>query len=295
MPAVILRYARLFRVRQYSKNLFILMPLFFAAKFTDFNLLAKSVEAFVLFCLLASAVYILNDLFDRESDRKHPEKKKRPIPSGAVGTVEASVTAGVLGALSLGLAWFWSTSLFLWFFFYLAVNVLYSLWLKHLPLIDIHIIALGFVVRLYVGKAVTGLALSYWIILMTFLLMLFLAMAKRRDDVRVLKSLGRLSRPAVTGYNMEFITGGMILMATATFVSYVMYTISPEIVQKYGQRTLLSAPLLLFGILRYLQITLVFNQSASPAEVLLRDRIIQLALLAFFGYYALIIYLHPSS
>ncbi len=271
------------------------MPLFFAAKFLSVPLLLSSLKAFGLFCLLASAVYIINDLADRSADRSHPKKKKRPIASGAVSRLEALLWVGVLSAASLGVAWFWNHVLFYWLAFYMGINLLYSFWLKHVALIDIHVIALGFVVRLYVGKAVTDLTLSYWIVLMTFLLALFLALGKRRDDVLVFKAKGKSPRPAAAGYNLEFVTGAMILMASVTVVAYLMYTVSDDIVQKYGHRDLFPSVLLfLLGILRYLQITLVFNRSASPADVLLHDRIIQLSLLAFFGYFVLIIYLHHS-
>lgn len=278
-----MHYIKLLRPHQYVKNLFILSPLFFAFKFRDMDLLGKVLLVTACFCLVASAIYILNDYLDVEEDRKHPTKRNRPIASGKVPPRNALVIMVLLlivGGLGLYMI---SLSALILTGVYVLNNILYSYRLKHVPLLDITMISVGFVLRLFIGEAAGDgeLPLSMWIILCTFLLAMFLALAKRRDDV-LLSQEGKKVRKSIDGYNLEFINGGMMIMASVTLVAYISYTISPEVTQRLGtDRLYFSVFFVVIGILRYMQITFVEQKSGNPTKVLLKDLFLQLTVLGW--------------
>jgi decaprenyl-phosphate phosphoribosyltransferase len=281
----------LMRPLQYFKNLFIFAPLFFGLKITDIKLLSTAFLAFVSFSLVASAVYVFNDYHDVEEDRLHPTKKYRPLASGSVSKKSALLlmlallVAGMGGACLLGRQMLFIVSV------YLVINIAYTLKLKHLAIIDVFIIAIGFVLRLFIGSAVTSIQLSVWIILMTFLLALFLALAKRRDDVLVFLSGGDKVRKVIDGYNLDLVNLSMTIIASVTTVSYIMYTVSPEVIKKaHTDKLYLSVVFVLLGIMRYLQIAFVENKSGSPTDVLIRDRFIQLTILGWVLTLSVLIY-----
>lgn len=272
------KYADLLRVHHYIKNLFIFLPLFFGLKLTDPAIVLKGVEAFIVFCLIASAVYILNDIFDLAEDQQHPRKNLRPLASGAVSISTASVIAVVL--LLLGIAGGYFLSILPLIGLYVALNLIYTLYLKTVAIVDVIVVAVGFVIRLFVGSAVSHIGLSMWIVLVTFLLALFLAFAKRRDDVLILLQTGRSPRKNTAGYSLDFLNTAMSIMATIVIVSYLMYVASPEVVHRFNAPYLyLTTLFVVLGILRYLQITLVEQNSGSPTQILLHDRLIQMSIL----------------
>lgn len=276
-------YLQLLRLHQYVKNGFILAPLFFAFRFTDLHLLGNLVVVAMGFSFVASAIYILNDYFDREADRQHPTKRNRPLAAGSVTVTGAFAMFG--GLLGLGGAMIGLVSLdaLLITGLYVLNNLLYSYRFKHVPILDVTQIALGFVLRLYVGQAAgEGLTpLSMWIVLVTFMLALFLGFAKRRDDV-LLALDGNKVRKAIDGYNLEFINGAMMLMASVTIVSYISYTISAEVISRLHTDQLYYTVLfVVVGILRYMQITFVEQKSGSPTKVLLRDLFLQLCIVGW--------------
>jgi decaprenyl-phosphate phosphoribosyltransferase len=282
---------KLMRPHQYVKNLFILFPLFFALKIDDTALLLNALLAFAAFSLTASAIYILNDYHDIEEDRQHPTKRERPLASGAVGKTEALLlTAGLLAAgfslmASLSLP---ATAILA---LYTLLNVAYSFALKHVAIIDVVIIAVGFVLRLFVGGAVTGVALSMWIIMMTFLLALFMALAKRRDDVLIYNNTGRKMRRVIDGYNLQFLDTAMSIMGAVVIVAYTIYTTSAEVVQRLQSDHLyLTTLFVIIGILRYLQIAFVHLDSGSPTKIVLTDRFMQLTLLGWIVTFIWILY-----
>jgi 4-hydroxybenzoate polyprenyltransferase len=286
----------LFRVREYSKNFFIFLPLFFGVKFNDPSLFLKSFVIFVLFSMLTSAVYLLNDRLDLETDRKHPRKKNRPLASGKISKSFALVLCLGLASVSLILGFFWKLPIGLWMSAYLVINLFYSFGLKQVPIVDIFMIASGFVIRLYLGTAATGMYLSHWIILMTFLLALFLGLAKRRADLVLVLGGGENLRASIKGYSLEFVNGAMILMAAVTLVCYIMYSVDDTIVAKYHSRSLFpSVIFVLFGILRWLQISFVQNHPGTPTDVLLGDRLVLLSIVLWLGYFGFLIYWpHPN-
>lgn len=274
----------LLRPRQATKNLFIFLPLFFGLELTDGSLLARAALAFVAFTFTAWAVYIFNDIRDVDADRLHPVKKGRPLASGEVTTKAATALLAVLGAA--GLAFMALTSLqALWILLiYAALNVAYSLGLKHVPILDVAIVALGYVFRVLVGGAVTGIPLSAWIVVMTFLLALFLALAKRRDDVVLFLKTGSQARRVIDGYNLAFLDSAMTIMGGVVIVAYVSYALGPGLGERLGTESFyLTTFFVVLGILRYLQVTMVEEGSGNPTEVLFQDRFLQLTLLGWLG------------
>ncbi len=270
---------QLMRPHQYIKNIFILLPLFFALKITDIHLLTQALLAFIAFSLTASAVYILNDYHDIEADRQHPEKKNRPLASGVISKQQA---LGIMAILFLaGFALMASVSLEAAGILaaYVIMNIAYSLRLKHIAILDITIIAAGFVLRLFVGSAATGIVLSQWIVVMTFLLALFMALAKRRDDVLIYLETGKKMRKVIDGYNLQFLDTAMAIMASVVIVAYTIYTTSPDITEKFHTHYLyLTALFVILGILRYLQIAFVHLDSGSPTKIVLKDRFMQVTI-----------------
>ncbi|MDQ7042141.1 MAG: UbiA prenyltransferase family protein [Sulfurimonas sp.] len=268
----------LLRPHQYIKNLFIFAPLIFAFNFTQSSIVDASL-AFILFSLLASSVYILNDYKDIEEDKKHPKKCLRPLASGAISKKTALLLFFSLSFLSLFAAFIYSQALFLVLVAYFILNIAYSFKLKHIAIVDIFIIATGFVLRLFAGAQVTDTTLSMWIIIITFLLAIFLALAKRRDDV-LLSIEGKETRKNIDGYNLEFVNAAMVLMSGVVILSYLQYTVSPEVIARIGSEYLyLTTLFVILAILRYMQITFVEQQSGSPSKIVLHDTFIKITLI----------------
>ncbi len=279
------------RPHQYIKNLFIFLPLFFAMKITDTALLFNAIIAFIAFSLTASAIYTLNDYHDIEEDRQHPKKKNRPLASGAISKQQAVTVMAVLVILGFGLmaTLSWAAAGIL--AAYVLMNLTYSFRLKHIAILDVTIIAVGFVLRLFIGSAVTGIALSMWIVVMTFLLALFMALAKRRDDVLIFLETGKKMRKVVDGYNLQFLDAAMAIMASVVIVAYTIYTTSDAVVQRlHSEYLYLTALFVILGVLRYLQVAFVLKDSGSPTKIVLKDRFMQLTLLGWVISFVWILY-----
>ena len=285
-------YMDMLRVSQYTKNLFIFLPLFFALEMHEIHRLLALTLAFLAFSLLASAVYIFNDLLDIEEDRRHPRKKHRPLASGSISRRAAIVWMIILLGLGGVTAWCLDYRMFLLCAAYIAINIAYSLKLKHIAIVDIMIIAAFFVIRIYVGGVIGEVPVYMWIVIMTFLLALFLALGKRRDDMLIFQQTSEMPRKSIDGYNLRFIDTSMMIMAAVILVAYLMYTISPEIMAKFKTDKLyITAFFVLLGVLRYLQITLLDENSGHPAEILLKDRILLIAIVAWIVSFFLLVYL----
>jgi 4-hydroxybenzoate polyprenyltransferase len=288
---MIKNYFKILRFHHYIKNLFIFLPLVFGLKLFDFGAVSKTFIALVGFSLLTSAVYIINDLRDIEEDRNHPVKKNRPLASGAVRKATTYYLIAILLILSSVIALFLNADIFSLFLIYFIFNLLYTFKLKHHPIIDVGAIAVSFVIRLFVGSAAADIPLSMWIIVMTFLLALFIAFAKRRDDVLIYLQDGKRARKVVDGYNLEFLNMAMAIMAAVLIVTYILYSISPEIIVKtHSDKLYLTTIFVILGILRYLQIAFVGNKSGTPTEVLLKDRFIQASVLLWLSTFIFILY-----
>lgn len=279
------------RPHQYIKNLFIFLPLFFAIKITDTVLLTNTVIAFIAFSLAASAIYTFNDYYDIEEDRQHPKKKNRPLASGAISKVQAVVIMVVLLVSGFALMTTESLQAVAILAAYVIMNIAYSFYLKHIAIIDVVVIAIGFVLRLFVGSVVTGIQLSMWIVIMTFLLALFMALAKRRDDVLIFLETGKKMRNVINGYNLQFLDTAMAIMASVVIVAYTIYTTSAEVVERFHSQYLyLTALFVILGIMRYLQIAFVHLDSGSPTRIVLKDRFMQLTILAWIVSFVWLLY-----
>ncbi len=282
---------QLMRPHQYVKNLFIFLPLFFALKITDIHLLSNSLIAFIAFSLTASAVYVLNDYHDIDEDREHPSKRDRPLASGAISKQQGIGIMLILFGIGFLLMSILSLKATAILAIYVMMNILYSLWLKHIAILDIIIISIGFVLRLFVGSLVTHIELSMWIVIMTFLLALFMALAKRRDDMLIYLDTGKKMRKVIDGYNLQFLDTAMSIMASVVIVAYVIYTSSPEVVDRVDSHYLyLTSLFVIIGIMRYLQIAFVLQDSGSPTKIVLRDRFMQLTIVGWIITFAWILY-----
>jgi len=283
------------RPKQYIKNIFILLPLFFAGQITNTVLLVNALVAFVAFSLSASAVYILNDYKDIKEDRKHPKKKSRPLASGLISKNIALSLMIILLITGFILMATISTKALVILGIYVILNICYSLKLKRFAIIDVTIIAIGFVLRLFVGSFAYEIPLKIWIVIMTFLLALFLALAKRRDDVQIFKKSGNKMRKSVDGYNLQLIDGSMMVMSAVVIVAYLLYTTSHEIIEKFQNENLyLTTLFVIFGLMRYLQITLVEKNSGSPTETIFKDKIMQINLVLWVLSFIWLIYMSPT-
>ena len=269
------------RPRQYVKNLFVFLPLFFGQKFLDFELMLRSIWAFICFSMIASAVYIFNDYQDITVDRQHPVKRYRPMASGVINIKIAFAIMLILLSLGLGISYRVHPYLFIILISYFMMNIFYSLTLKHIAILDIFIIAIGFLLRVYAGGVSISENLKMWIVLMTFLIALFLGLAKRREEI-LLGIKGTQVRKSVDGYNLEFINAAICLMASVIVVSYISYTVSPEVMERFHSKYLyMTTIFVILGILRYLQIIFVENNSGNPTELLLTDHFLQMTILAW--------------
>lgn len=278
---------KLCRVHQWVKNGFIFLPAFFGQALNA-NSAVPMLLGFLCFSFLASAVYIFNDIIDAPVDRLHNEKKSRPIAAGKVSVGTAYGLAAVLLTSSLIGAFFIDQLFLAACIVYLIQNILYSAWLKKFALIDITIISLGFLIRLFVGGVIADVPISNWMYIMAFLLAMLLALGKRRDDLLILKNEGTEVRKAVRGYSLEFVNIISVMLSAITVVAYIMYTLSPEVIARVGNSHVFVTSLFVFlGVLRYLQLALVYENTGSPTLILLKDnptRLIVLAWLLTFGY-----------
>jgi len=282
---------RLIRPHQYIKNLFIFMPLFFAGQIGNTDLLLNVVIAFIAFSLTASAIYVLNDYHDIEEDKQHPKKKHRPLASGAISKTQAIIIMPVL--LMAGLTLMFSLSLKAGGILttYVVMNIAYSFYLKYIAILDVVIISIGFVLRLFIGSIVTGTSLSMWIVIMTFLLALFMALGKRRNDVLIYLDAGKKMRKVIGDYNLQFLDTAMAIMASVVIIAYIIYTITPEIIARVNSEYLyLTSLYVVIGVMRYLQVSLVLKDSGSPTMIVLKDRFIQLTLIGWLLTFGWILY-----
>ncbi len=284
----------LIRPQQWIKNGFVLIPMFFGGRLLNADDVIASVVTFFAFSFAASAIYCFNDIVDVDADRRHPVKCHRPIASGAVSVPTAYALMAVLALLSALLLSFLpqragETAGIVAFYFLL--NMAYCLWLKRHAIIDVCTVAFGFVLRILAGGMACDVAVSNWLVLMTFLLALFLSFAKRRDDVLRMNETGEPPRRNTIRYNITFVNQAITITGTVTLVCYIMYTVSPEVVSRFHAPYLyLTSIFVLVGLLRYMQLTVVDEVSGDPTKILLRDRFTQAIVVAWIMAFLLIIY-----
>jgi 4-hydroxybenzoate polyprenyltransferase len=271
--SLVLDLLRSLRPAQWTKNLVIFAGLIFGKKLLDAGAVADAIAAFVVFCALSGVVYLVNDLADRESDRLHPLKARRPIASGAVPAGVAAAAAFVLGAAALAAAYLIGRPFAAVAVAYVALQLLYSGPLKHIIIIDVLTIAIGFVLRAAGGAVAVQVEISHWLFVCTILLALFLALAKRRHEIVLLAGNATSHRPILGEYSAYLLDQMIGVVTASTLVAYVFYTISPETQAKFGTPWLgLTIPFPLYGIFRYLYLVHQREGGGSPADLLLTDR-----------------------
>lgn len=287
---------KLIRPHQWLKNVFVMIPMFFGGSLLDPSDIRASVITFFAFSFIASSVYCFNDIIDVDADRRHPVKCKRPIASGAISVKSAWALMALMFLLSAGMVCLLDTythiiQVGLVILVYYLLNILYCSKLKQYAIVDVCIIAFGFVLRVLAGGFATDIVLSNWLVLMTFLLTLFLSFAKRRDDVLRMNETGEPPRKNTIRYNLTFINQAITITASVTLVCYIMYTVSPEVVNRFHSDLLyLTSVFVLLGLLRYIQITVVDKKSGDPTKMMLRDRFTQCVVLVWALTFLVLIY-----
>ena len=283
MAKTLYTYLKLLRIHQWVKNFFIFAPIFFSFDFLNLEALINALYAFIGFSFIASSIYIINDWKDVELDRLHPTKKQRPLASNAISIRNAFIVC--IALLILG----FSTYLFILknniatilLLFYFVLNIFYCFKLKQLSIVDITIVVIGFVIRLFIGSIVTSIVLSHWIIILTFLLALLLVVGKRRNDVVIFTETGQEMRKSITGYNIEFLNTIITSVVTIIIFSYIMYTISAEVMLRNGEHLYITSLFVILGLFRYLQAIFVEKKGDSPTKLVLKDRFLQITILCW--------------
>lgn len=285
---------RLIRPHQWVKNLVVLLPVFFGGALLHIESVYAGLVTALCFSFAASSIYCLNDIVDVDDDRRHPVKCHRPLASGAISIAQGYIlmfSMFVLSMLSTFLLCQSQLETAFVILFYWILNIAYCLKLKQYAIIDVCVVSFGFVLRILAGGYATSIHLSKWIVLMTFLLMLFLSFAKRRDDVVRMNETGHAPRQNTIRYNLTFINQAITITSSVTLVCYIMYTVSPETIHNFHTDYLyLTSVFVLVGLLRYIQIAVVDKRSGDPTKVMLHDRFMQFVVLAFGLAFLFIIY-----
>lgn len=279
------------RPGQWTKNLVVFAGLIFGQKLLNPADVATASAAFGLFCLLSGVVYLINDIQDRDADRHHPVKSRRPIASGALSVGRAWTAAIVIGVGALAAAFALDRGFFLVGLSYLLLQISYSLWLKHGAILDVLAIALGFVLRAAAGAVVLHVPFSHWLLVLTLLLALFLATAKRRAELVALADGATTHRRSLEHYTLPMLDQMLSVMMACTLLAYAFYTINPETVAKFGTNHLLfTLPLPIYGLFRYLYLIHRGDSHGNPSDLLLSDRPLQWCILLWGALVAVIIY-----
>ncbi len=292
MPPVGSGLLKALRPRQWVKNVFVLAPLVFAQALTDTTAVGRALLAFAAFCCAASAVYLFNDLRDREQDRKHPTKQRRPIAAGVVPPAVAGAAAAILAASALALVWPLGREVAAIVVVYLALNALYSLSLKRVAIVDVLVVSVGFVLRVLGGGAAIGVEVSAWLLLCTIFVSLLLAVAKRRHELILLLSAAAAQRPVLDHYSPALLDQMMNVVTASSVLSYALYAVAPETAEKFHTPFLVyTIPFVLFGIFRFLWLTYQGGSDLNPTEAMLKDAPFVLNLLLWGATVVTIIYL----
>jgi 4-hydroxybenzoate polyprenyltransferase len=272
-------FIRSLRIYQWVKNIFIFAPMVFAwldQQSLQLGHVRNNLSAFLLFSLVASSIYIFNDCFDKEKDRLHPEKKNRPIASGALSVKTAAAMAAIILMVSLIVVFRFNRYFFYIAAVYIVLNILYSSFLKKIVILDVMVIAVGFVLRVEIGGVINDIKLSPWILIITFLLAIFLGLVKRRQELIKINAPGSGGEPGtrktLKKYNIALLDQLISITTATTLISYIIYVTNPDIQRKFGTNILyLTVPFVVFGIFRYLYLTYVKGKGENPAEIIFSD------------------------
>jgi 4-hydroxybenzoate polyprenyltransferase len=283
---------RSLRPQQWTKNGFVFAALIFSLKVFDVPLLLRTLAAFAVFCFLSGAIYLLNDVSDYAEDRVHPKKSKRPIASGRLSRRTGLAAAAVIGGASLAAAALLGRPFFLAAAAYAALQAAYSLRLKHVIILDVFLVAAGFVLRVVAGGLAIDVPLSHWLLICTTLLALFIALSKRRHEIVLLEDAAASHRPILREYSAYLLDQMISVVTASTVIAYCLYTVSPETTAKFGTANLIfTMPFVLYGIFRYLYLVHQKGQGGSPEEMILRDKPLFLAVVLWVAAAILILYL----
>jgi 4-hydroxybenzoate polyprenyltransferase len=270
---VLVEILKSMRPYQWTKNLFVFAPLIFSQNILNVPYLFKTVLAFALFCLLSGAVYIWNDLRDIEEDKLHPVKSQRPLASGRLGKTPATAAFVFFSLVGLGCAFLLNLTFFILALAYLLLQIFYSAWLKHVVILDVLLIAAGFLLRVSAGGVVIMVDISEWLLICTFLLALFIALSKRRHELVLLEEDASSHRPILQEYSPYLLDQMISVVTASTVVAYCLYTISEETVAKFGSsRLIYTVPFVLYGIFRYLYLIHKKGEGGSPEFLILKDK-----------------------
>ncbi len=284
-------YGRVFRVKQWIKNSFLFIPSFFAGEIFKSGEFPNLVIAFFCFSFVASGIYILNDIRDVEADRLHPTKKNRPFAAGLVSPGTGYILMILAWIVGLGGALYLSLDFLILSLLYLIINIAYSMGLKSVSIVDLLIVSSGFLIRIHAGGVIADVPVSHWLSIMIFLLSLFIVLAKRSDDLMIPQEERKVVRKASLRYNNEFINACLTMVSGIIIVAYILYTVSPEIVEKWGTDNIyITTIFVIAGLMRYLQLALVEHNTGSPIEVLYKDKFIIITLIAWAISFFVIIY-----
>jgi 4-hydroxybenzoate polyprenyltransferase len=284
---------KLARPKQWLKNFFVFAPLLFSKHIFDPSYVINSLEAFFTFCLISSAVYVINDILDVESDRAHPKKKFRPIASGEISVNQALIFLVILCAV-IALTFFFEKPIFIFVIaLYFLTNLFYSLKIKTVVLLDVFFISFGFMLRVLGGAAAIGVTVSSWMVLTTIFISLFLAISKRRGELSQIvnaENIGK-QRPVLKEYSVEFADQLNTIAAAGTIISYALYTVSERTLSTFGTEKLIyTTPFVIYGIFRYMYLMHKKNLGESPTSIVVKDLPILLNVIFWFLACLLIIY-----
>jgi len=278
-----------FRIKQWLKNGFLFAAIVFDGQLFNIDAFSNTFAGFLVFCLLSSSVYTLNDVFDKEADKQHPIKSSRPIASGKIPLHTAVFIALLMSSIAFIAAYFLSLSFLILCVVYLLMNILYSKWLKHIPILDVMIIATGFVLRVAAGVSLIKVdRFSPWLYVVTTLLSLFIGFGKRRAELVLLSKDANQHRIVFEGYSIPFLDQLITIVSSTTVVSYSLYTFSAPNLPK-NHSMMLTIPFVLYGIFRYLYLIQIEQSGGAPEELVLKDNPLKLSVL-FYGISVLIIF-----
>ncbi|GEM52353.1 decaprenyl-phosphate phosphoribosyltransferase [Empedobacter brevis NBRC 14943 = ATCC 43319] len=288
-------YLKLMRVNQWVKNLFVFLPVFFSGKLFDIDLFIESFYGFLIFSFVASSIYIINDYVDIEKDKKHPEKKNRPLASGKISKKNALVLFFVLVVFSSILIFlFGNKQVAILVAIYFFMNLAYSFKLKQIAILDVMIIALGFLLRVFVGGYMTGILITDWTILLVFDLALILALGKRRGEL-INADLEGITRKSLDGYNLNFLNSALSITCTVAVICYMMFILSPETQSKFHHYIVYTFVFVFAAVLRYLQQTFVYLKTESPTKLIFKDHFLQFLIIMWGISYILLIYFNNGK
>jgi len=262
---------RAMRPQQWVKNLFVLAPIVFAHRLGDRALVGRALLLLAAFCAGASAIYLWNDVRDRQADRHHPLKQKRPIASGAVSVTLATTVAVVLAAAALGAGAALGRAVMALVLAFLLLNALYTAWLKHVVILDVMVIAVGYLLRVEAGAAAVHVAVSSWLLLCTLFVAVFLGFSKRRHELLLLADRAADQRRVLSHYSPTFLDQMISVVTASTVICYALYAMADESVAKHGRGLVYSVPFVLFGVFRYLYLCYQRPGHANPTEDVLTD------------------------